>query len=156
MITVAQIERLFCQGANPGMLILCRLILKHSSVDPAQILPSLQDLFLSLFSQQKEECLGSLSNAGDLGSHTSASFNVGEIIKFLLVFSLSPVPEAFNYFHFYKDSPVDFLSRLPHTSHNSRTSPKKANHLKINLPLRQNYPLVFASHSDFHLLSTYA
>lgn len=104
----------------------------------------------SLLSRNRS-VLGHLSNAGELGSHTSGCFSVGQIIKFLLAFSLGPIFEAFNYFRFYKDCPVDFLlvCHIPPT----------VDHLNlkgfpINLPLGQNYPAVFASHTGFHLTST--
>lgn len=82
-------------------------------------------------------------------NHTSVCFSAGKIIKFLFPFSQGPIFEDFNYFRFDKDCPVDLLvaCHIPPTIFSLSLK-----ELPINLPLGQNYSLVFVSHGGFYLM----
>lgn len=144
-------QNLFCQLTNPGVPTPGRLILEHSSVYPAQISPfGLSPFPISLFSAEIGVPLATFQMRGNWEATPQSAFSVDQIIKFLLAFSLGPIFEAFNYFHFYKDPPVDFLlvCHIPPTVDHLNLS-----ELPINLPLGQNYAMVFASHTGFRVHS---
>lgn len=106
--------------------------LGHSSVLPTHPLFALSLVSHGRLLIGNRSGLGHLSNAGELGSHTSVCFFICQIIKFLLAFPLGSSLEGFSYLGFLPIRSVPLIKEPA-----------------VYLPLGRTCPVTFISHVAF-------